>query len=184
MKSEIYIKIAKTLCYPNKETVANVKSLINDLNTIGPEFNEIFGPYLSYLESKDFTSLEESYTQTFDVQAVCPLEVGYALFGEDYKRGEFLVRVSGLHKEYNSDLINSELADYLPNILMLLAKIPENEFKKDFIEKLLMPALARMVATFDQSKEINPFSRPIRVLSQLLNKEYKMNSKILEVRHE
>lgn len=184
MKAEIYENLAKTLCYPDENTVSIVRNLIQEFNQIGPEFNETFGPYLTYLETENREKLEEGYTGTFDVQAVCPLEVGYALFGEDYKRGEFLVRMSGLHKEYNSNLITSELADYLPNILMLLAKMPEGEFKKDLIEKILMPAIARMISTFDQSKEVNPFSRPIRVLNQLLATEYKMNTKILEVRHE
>ncbi len=38
-------------------------------------------------------SCEELYTRTFDLNPVCALEIGWHLFGEDYERGAFLVRM-------------------------------------------------------------------------------------------
>ncbi len=184
MNGRIYNLLALSLCYPAPDSLENAKELEAELIKIDKKYFDLLHPYIDYLQNESRESLEESYTNTFDIQAVCPLEVGYTLFGEDYKRGEFLVRMSDLHKEYNTSLISSELGDYLPNVLMLLSKMPDEPFTKEFIEKLILPALAKMLKNFDDRKILNPFSRPLRVMNELLLTSYKMNSKILEARYE
>lgn len=184
MNGRIYNLLALTLCYPDPDSLKNAKELETELIKLDKKYFDLFHPFVAYFESESRETLEEAYTNTFDIQAVCPLEVGYTLFGEDYKRGEFLVRMSDLHKQYATSLISSELGDYLPNVLMLLSKMPDEPFKQEFIEKLILPALAKMLRNFDERKILNPFSRPIRVLNELLLTNYKMNSKILEARYE
>lgn len=184
MNAEIYTLTARALCYPEASTLENARALKNELARVDSKYEELLTPFVDYLENQSREQLEEAYTNTFDIQAVCPLEVGYALFGEDYKRGEFLVRMHDLHNEHGTSLISSELGDYLPNILMLLAKMPEGGLKKDFIEKLLLPSLEKMLRNFDDSKGVNPFSRPMRAVSAVLARNYTMNPKILEVKYE
>lgn len=184
MSSLLYNLLAHALCYPGPETYKNVKDLESELKQLDEKYFTMIQPFTFYMETEPQANLEEAYTNTFDIQAVCPLEIGYTLFGEDYKRGEFLVRMSDLHREYNTALINSELGDYLPNVLMLLSKMPEDGFKKEFIEKLVLPALVKMLKNFDDKKGINPFSRPLRVMNEYLSSQYTMNSKILEARYE
>ena len=184
MNEKVYNLLALSLCYPGPNSLENAKELEAELISFDKKYYDLLHPYIDYLQTESLESLEESYTNTFDIQAVCPLEVGYTLFGEDYKRGEFLVRMSDLHKEYGTDLISSELGDYLPNVLKLLSKMPNESFKIEFIEKLFLPALAKMLKNFDDRKVLNPFSRPLRVMNELLLSNYKMNSKILEARYE
>lgn len=184
MNAKIYNLLALAMCYPGPETIRNVKELALELGTIDQKYFDQILPLVAYLEAESIENLEEAYTNTFDIQAVCPLEVGYTLFGEDYKRGEFLVRMSELHKEHDTALINSELGDYLPNVLRLLSKMPDEEFKKEFIEKLILPALSKMLKNFDDKKGMNPFSRPLRVMNEYLSSLYTMNTKILEARYE
>ena len=45
------------------------------------------------VEKVSLSDLQELYTRTFDLNPVCALEVGYHLFGENYKRGEFLANL-------------------------------------------------------------------------------------------
>jgi hypothetical protein len=45
--------------------------------------------------------------------------LGYVLFAEDYKRGDFLVKVKNEQRKVNNDC-GEELADNLPNILTLM----------------------------------------------------------------
>lgn len=184
MDARIYNLLAQVLCYPGPHSLKYGQELASELKKMDPKYVELIQPFNSYIETEEQGNLEEAYTNTFDIQAVCPLEVGYTLFGEDYKRGEFLVRMSELHREHNTDLISSELGDYLPNVLKLLANMPDETFKKEFIEKLILPALNKMLKNFDDKKSINPFSRPLLVMSELLSSEYQMNPKILEARYE
>lgn len=184
MNAKLYNLLAMAMCYPGPETLKTVKDLEAELKAVDEKYYDLIHPLIAYIESERLENLEEAYTNTFDIQAVCPLEVGYTLFGEDYKRGEFLVRMSELHREHETALISSELGDYLPNVLRLLSKMPDEAFKKDFIEKLILPALVKMLKNFDDKKGINPFSRPLRVMNEFLSSTYTMNPKILEARYE
>ena len=184
MINNIYQLTAAAISYPRENSDQTADELMISLRKIDPALGEMLTPYVTYLRSQPRSVLEEDYTRTFDVQAVCPLEIGYTLFGEDYKRGEFLVRMSDLHAQYATALNTSELADFLPNVLQLLDKMEEDEFKKDFIEKLLMPALTKMLKNFDEKKDANPFSLPLRALNQFLGRKYTMNPMILEVHYE
>ena len=69
-----------------------------------------------------FSFQQEYYISTFDVQAICFLDIGYVLFGEDYKRGIFLVNIKKEQIKAGNDC-GSELPDHLPNILTLLPKM-------------------------------------------------------------
>lgn len=180
----VYVLTATAISYPDEQNISSAEELMKVLGNLDNKFTELLKPYVDYLTNTEQGVLEEAYTNTFDVQAVCPLEIGYTLFGEDYKRGEFLVRMSDLHKEHNTPLNNSELSDFLPNVLMLLERMPDDEFKKEFIEKIVMPALTKMLKNFDEKKGVNPFSLPIRALKELLSRHYTMNPMILEVRYE
>lgn len=184
MDAKQYSLLATALCYPGPETRKGIRELAIEIEKMDEKYRDLIFPFISYFETETQENLEEAYTNTFDVQAVCPLEIGYTLFGEDYKRGEFLVRISDLHREHNTDLISSELGDYLPNILRLLSKMPDEAFKKEFIEKLLLPSLVKMLKNFDDKKDANPFSRPLRMLNEYLSSQYTMNPKILEARYE
>lgn len=183
IKESYYENLINIISYPTSETVSYTKKFMDDIKNEYPGIYDRILPFESYLKTKTREELEEQYTAVFDVQAICPLDLGYVLFGEDYKRGEFLVQMSALHREYQSLKNESELADYLPNVLNLLKKMPENQMKKDLVEKLILPALKRMIATFDKANP-SPYSLPIRALDDLFDKNYKMNSKILEVRYE
>lgn len=184
MNGRIYSLLAHVLCYPGNDSLETAKNLESELIALDKKYFDLLHPFIHYLESEPRESLEEAYTNTFDIQAVCPLEVGYTLFGEDYKRGEFLVRMSDLHKEHGTDLISSELGDYLPNVLKLLSKMPDDTFKREFIEKIIFPSTVKMLKNFDEQNGVNPFSRPLRVFNDLLASQYTMNSKILEARYE
>ncbi|MGE3608310.1 MAG: nitrate reductase molybdenum cofactor assembly chaperone [Bacteriovoracaceae bacterium] len=184
MTERIYQLSAKILSYPGSETLQAAKELEAELVKIDSSYHEVLLPFIEFLSKQERGAMEEAYTNTFDVQAVCPLEVGYTLFGEDYKRGEFLVRMSDLHAEHKTLLNQSELADYLPNVLMLLKEMQESEFKKEFIEKILLPSLSKMLKNFEAGKGANPYARPIMALNSMLSRQYKMNPTILEVTYE
>lgn len=177
----IYQLTAQVLSYPGLGTLKAAQELKGEISKQDASYPDLLMPLIEFLSKEDRGVLEEAYTSTFDVQAICPLEVGYTLFGEDYKRGEFLVRMSDLHAQHKTDLNKSELADYLPNILMLLKEMQESDFKKDFIEKILLPSLAKMLKNFEAGKGNNPYAGLILVLSTILSRQYKMNPTILEV---
>ncbi len=95
--------------------------------------------------------LEELFTRSFDVQAATTLDLGYVLFGDDYKRGAVLVNLNSEHKDAGNDC-GSELADHLPNILRLLYKMNKPEFREELVEKIVAPAVKKIISEFNPEK--------------------------------
>ena len=74
----------------------------------------------AYSEPRDLHELEETYARTFDINPACALEVGWHLFGEEYARGLFLVRLRGEMREHGVEE-SSELPDHITHVLALIA---------------------------------------------------------------
>jgi nitrate reductase assembly molybdenum cofactor insertion protein NarJ len=96
-------------------------------------------------------ALQELHTRTFDVQAITSLDIGYTLFGEDYKRGALLANLSAEHARAGNDC-GLELADHLTNVLRLLPRMADADVREDFVRLLLVPALMAMLAEFEPDR--------------------------------
>ena len=96
----------------------------------------------SYLEQHENWEAEEAFTGTFDVNPACALEVGWHLFGEEYARGMFLVRMREELRKY--DLPESaELTDHISHVLGIVAAMPDDDAAK-FVTACVQPAVEKM----------------------------------------
>lgn len=162
---------APLLSYPNKETLAKVESLQEYLNQKYPDAAEIIREFTEFAKIIPLWKWEEIYTRTFDVQAITSLDVGYVLFGDDYKRGELLVNLCKEHTKAGNDC-ETELADHLPNLLGLLKKLNDNDFKDDLIYLIIKPALKKIINEFDSrniEKKNKVYEKHHRTLIQFEN---------------
>lgn len=102
---------------------------------------------LASMFPEDPDVLAELYLRTFDIQAITTLDLGYVLFGEDYKRGALLAGLSGEHKKASNDC-GLELADHLPNVLRLIPKMEAGEVRDELVSVILGPAVREMMREF------------------------------------
>ncbi|NJN14286.1 MAG: hypothetical protein HC813_01110 [Planctomycetes bacterium] len=79
-------------------------------------------PFVTFARSREASEMEELYTRTFDINPVCSLETGWQLFGEDYKRGAFLVEMRQRLQEAEIPE-GTELPDHLGYTLRLLGRL-------------------------------------------------------------
>ncbi len=114
---------------------------------------EAFGVYAA---SADERELEELYARSFDFSPGHSLDLGYQLFGESYKRGIFLVKVQGAVRAHGIDQ-RSELADHLPVVLRLLAKL-EGDEAASLADEAILPVVSKILGAF------NDASNPYRML--------------------
>jgi len=87
--------------------------------------------------------LQELYTETFDMNAGCTLDVGWHLFGDRFERGGFL---SDLRPELQAAGIaeGAELPDHLPHLLILMERAaPARAFA---LRQLIRPAVEKIEA--------------------------------------
>lgn len=92
--------------------------------------------------SLPFEAVQELYTQTFDWNPDTTLDIGWHLFGENYDRGDFLVKLRGTMREYAVPE-NGELPDHLSHVLPLLDRMPPDE-SATFAARFVLPALEKL----------------------------------------
>lgn len=107
--------------------------------------------FTAFVSGATQNELEELFTRSFDVQSVTTLDLGYVLFGDDYKRGAMLVNLNMEHKEAKNDCY-TELSDHLPNVLRLLYKMRKPDLRAELVEKIIAPALRKIIGEFDPNK--------------------------------
>ena len=88
--------------------------------------------------------LQELYAATFDLDPHCSLEVGWHLFGENYERGEFLVKMRVELRRLGVGE-STELPDHLTHALAALGRMEPQE-AAEFATACLFPALDKMCA--------------------------------------
>lgn len=153
--------LANVLEYPTEDWFSRLEkckalSLLTDRAG-----NEYFSGFCVEIHKFVLLELQEIYTRTFDLNPVCALEIGYHLFGEDYKRGEFLARLRETENPYELGQ-EQQLPDYLPVVLRLLGQMEDAEERAAMIGYCLIPALKKMNETFE--KKQNPYGNVIKFL--------------------
>jgi nitrate reductase molybdenum cofactor assembly chaperone len=110
------------------------------------------------------SGLEELYTQTFDLNPVATLEVGWHLWGEQYERGRFLADLRelqaslGIHAE-------TELPDHLTVLLETIAKATPQKAAE--LSAQILPALEKILKPLDEHG--NPYRHLIRAAMATLH---------------
>jgi len=146
-----YGRLAALFAYPDAGYRARARAIAAELAEPHPEAARELMRFLELLPS-ELAAMEELYLRTYDVQAITTLDVGYVLFGDDYKRGELLSHLNREHQRAGNDC-GSELADHLPNVLRLVAALPvDDEIATELVMHILGPALRRMLAEFDPER--------------------------------
>ena len=112
--------------------------------------------------------LQELYTRTFDLNPVCTLEIGWQLYGEDYHRGEFLVKMRQQLREHGLPE-SSELPDHMTHALALLARL-ESEEAAEFGSRYLLPAIDKMLSGWRDNR--NAYAALLESLFAYLKSRY------------
>lgn len=148
---EHYNHLAGLFAYPGNGFAPAVRQAQGLLEERYPAAGAELKPFTEYVSGASPTELEELFTRSFEVQAITTLDVGYVLFGDDYKRGALLVNLNREHREAGVDCGN-ELADHLPNLLRLLAKMEKAELRAELVQKIIAPALRKIISEFAPEK--------------------------------
>ena len=145
-----YSHLAELFDFPAAGFQPRVRALAASLVGGCPDAAASVGRFLDGLPGRTL-DLQELHTRTFDVQSLTTLDVGYVLFGDDYKRGALLSHLNQEHGRAGNDC-RGELADHLPNVLRLLPKLKDAELQGELVEHLLIPALMLMLREFEDGR--------------------------------
>ena len=151
------------LLYPEHDHDIKVQACIDHFADEDVEVRELVVDYLSRVDSLSLSAREELYIQTFDLNKAGTLDLGWHLFGEDYNRGLFLVKL----RQYLQLLEipeSGELPDHVTQVLRVLGRMSRDEANQ-FAYACVIPSL-EMIG--EGIQEDNPHDRLIQGLIQLL----------------
>lgn len=163
--AEIYCALADVLTYPGEDYSDRVRACI--ASATGACADELRAFALA-VEPLSMPAAQELFTQTFDLNPLCSLELGWHLFGENYERGLLLVRMRQEMRTANLEE-TTELPDHLTHALRLIAKM-EHEPAADFTAAIVLPALMKMLDAFREKQ--NPYEHALRALALLLREAF------------
>jgi len=146
-----YHLLAGLLEYPEAGYPQTVTEIYKFVDGRYPAAAAALERFIDLLPADNLLMMQELFTRSFDVQAIATLDIGYVLFGDDYKRGELLANLNQEHHKANNDC-GTELADYLPNILRLMSILRDEELVGDLAYAIIAPALLEMIGEFDTDR--------------------------------
>jgi len=157
-------KFGRLLSYPGDDYLQEVNACRNAASEIDPEAGRCLGEFSARVCGLTVEGTQELYVQTFDLNPVCALEVGWQLYGDNYDRGNFLVKMRQ-ELERHGVPENRELPDHISNVLPLLAHMDPSE-AIGFAAASVVPALKKMLAAFEGKQ--SPYENVLKALSRIL----------------
>lgn len=142
---ELFDRLAALLEYPDHDWSDRIDECERSVATCG---DNVASPFLAFREATALTidQLQEGYVRTFELSTECTLEAGFHLFGETYKRGEFLAHLREEEEPYDIGQ-EHQLPDYLPVLLRLVGRVEDDELRRDLIGACVLPAVEKMQVT-------------------------------------
>ena len=155
--------------YPNGALRGAASAALSAVAAESPAAAELLEPLVAHLTSADLAACEELFVTTFELNPVCALEVGWQMYGEQYARGAFLVKLQGLTREAGLPP-PTELADHLPNVLRVVARVADPTAHK-LATTFTLPALAKMTEAL-AAQAANPYRGLLAATTTLLENRF------------
>ena len=151
MDAAMHDRLATLLTYPGGDGKRRILEALHAIAVEDPATAEVLEPFQQRVHDTDAIDLEELYTRTFDINPVCTLEVGWHLYGEDYSRGAFLVKMRQTMRQVGVEE-TSELPDHLTHTLAVAGRMPVAEAAR-FVREHVLPAVLKMLAGFEDARD-------------------------------
>jgi nitrate reductase delta subunit len=158
-------QLAVILSYPTEEASSCLDVALASLGAACPDAAIRLSEWGRYFRETPLWQVQETYTQTFDLNPVCGLDVGYYLFGEDYQRGIFLAHLRESQEEIGM-VEETELPDHLPVLLRWLARVYGTELYTDMAAECVVPVVRRMDESL--AAAANPYRNLLQAIARVL----------------
>ncbi|MEH7013409.1 nitrate reductase molybdenum cofactor assembly chaperone [Neobacillus niacini] len=121
---DLFKIISYLLQYPDKRWL-QWGELVEEVQLLNNSFLKL--PLLSFLDAiggMSLEDLEQQYVSLFDFNPACSLSLSYLKAGEQKERGQILVELKAMYKDYGYEMTEEELSDYLPVLLEFSSVAP------------------------------------------------------------
>ncbi|QXE92314.1 nitrate reductase molybdenum cofactor assembly chaperone [Geomonas subterranea] len=148
-----YHALSRLFDYPRQreEVESCYDALATYLRRSGIESRaRLFGEMLG---NSTLSELQEDYVARFDFNPAAAPYLGHHLYGDNQKKGGYMIQVKQEYGRYGFEAPVDELPDHLAVVLAFLAHLArrgEDEVRREFIGKLVLPAINKLLGTSEQ----------------------------------
>lgn len=154
----------EVLAYPRDGYRARVEECEDLLTVAGSPAATAVRSFSRATADLDETGIAELYTRTFDLNPVCTPEVGWHIYGEQYRRGRFLVQARDLLQAVGVEE-RGELPDHLMSLLPAIGRLDADDASR-FAGTYLVPAVDKMLSGLED--KANPYEQILRAIQIVL----------------
>ncbi len=140
----LWDRLAALFRYPGPDYAGAVRACAAAATAVDPAAAGELTAFLGRVQPLAAEALEERFAAGFDLNPACALEIGWHLYGENYERGAFLVRMRERLAQAGVPE-SQELPDHLTLLLALLPRLPATE-SAELARGWLLPALGKIRA--------------------------------------
>lgn len=171
-----YRFLSEVLLYPEDRDVQKLALSAEMAALAAPELRDAIESLMASPELEDC----DTYLETFEIGAKCPLYLGHYLFEEPTNcrgaaicgRNGYMIQLKNLYRHFGFELQGGELPDYLPlllDFLALSAGHPAHKHRRLLVKQFMLPALPAISKKLREFK--NVYSHVAGMLEQLLHAE-------------
>ena len=164
----MYAGLAVLFSYPSENYRGHADECVQLFRNAPAEAYAEFRQFHDGIAALSNAEAQELFTRTFDLNPLCTLEIGWQLYGEDYQRGEFLVKMREHLREFGI-AESGELPDHLSHALALLRRLEATE-AQEFASAYVLPALDKMRTAWKENR--NAFAALLEFAFALLKSDY------------
>jgi len=154
--AECYVSLGRMLDYPwGKEAILEDSGKASR-NLRGQDIESPLEPFGAFVETATLAGIQEEYVATFDFNPKVALYLGHHLFGDNRKKGAYLIRLKQEFGRHGFIPSGNELPDHLPLVLGFLAYLArnaENDIRRSFVSECVLPGVERLGAAFSTRKD-------------------------------
>lgn len=147
-----YDALARLLDYPTgKEQLQTDYDVVSDyLNRM--RLNSSIASFADFAATSSDAELEEEYVASFDFNPATAPYLGHHLFGDNQKKGSYMIMLKQEYERCGYSPAGVELPDHLSVLLGFLAHLARQDtggLRQPFIVKCVLPGVERYHAAFD-----------------------------------
>lgn len=147
----IYDALARMLDYPEEKQQLQVDYGLVSAFLNKQRLESIISHFGEFADASSLAALQEEYVATFDFNPATAPYLGHHLFGDNQKKGGYMIMLKQEFERCGYSPIGSELPDHLSVVLGFLAHLARQEgeaARRLFIAECVLPGVERIHTAF------------------------------------
>jgi len=169
---EHYKLLSIIFSYPEDEKLITESS--EKLGELSEELQKI-DEFAEFITSSSLAEIQEVYVETFDLQPIIIPYISHHIFGESYRKGEYMVRLNEIYRQNSFVPSVNELPDHIAVVSEFLSILREN--RNEFISTV-MSGIKKMVENIEEKN--TPYKQPVLLFYRLCSIEFSEFEEVIE----